>query len=63
MFVLQNAADPTLKLPGLTIEFVGRRRAQRKFDLTLMLAGGTGGYRGIASSTTRIFSTQPRSSG
>ena len=55
MMVLQNAADPALKLPGLTIERSSGETGTAMFDLTLELEERAEGIAGSFEYSTDLF--------
>jgi natural product biosynthesis luciferase-like monooxygenase protein/amino acid adenylation domain-containing protein len=55
LFILQNTPVHPLALPGLTLEQVDVDAGAAKFDLTLSLVAGDGGYTGHLEYNTDLF--------
>jgi amino acid adenylation domain-containing protein/FkbH-like protein len=55
MFIVQNAAEPPLRLPGVTSRPVDVEVASSKFDLTLSLAEGNGQFEGRITYNEDLF--------
>jgi amino acid adenylation domain-containing protein len=55
MFILQNAGETALRLPGLQVEAVAEQAGSAKFDLTLSLSESEQAFEGVLEYNSELF--------
>ncbi|HEY1354225.1 MAG TPA: amino acid adenylation domain-containing protein [Ktedonobacteraceae bacterium] len=55
MFILQNAGETALQLPGLQVEAVAEQAGSAKFDLTLSLSESEQAFEGVLEYNSELF--------
>lgn len=55
MFILQNAGETALQLPGLRVEAVAEHAGSAKFDLTLSLSESERAFEGVLEYNSELF--------